>query len=578
MGSPDDNGGRVMTRSAHQGSDAQETEWQFEAADLDNVDRWLRDQPTSAALTFKHTKDVVQRDTYLDTEAWEFHRANFSLRIRRAGDRIEATLKALNTARGALQTRREISQPLAGDDIDLLKGDGPVCERLHLLAGARAIVPLFDIETHRRTFVAEAGGMTVAELALDDSRIERKGQVLGHLTRVEVECATNQGPSPLLHSFVDALAETLDLQPALLSKFAAGLSFSGLVPEPPVGFDGDAGTPEDDAFVFALKVLRRFFAEMLSHEPGTRIGEDSEELHHMRVAVRRLRAALSMFREALTPEFEEIRSELGWLGRSLGEVRDLDVQAESLQEQRAGASWAESNALGELLQVLTGRRSTARARLIETLESDRYGALLLRLESVLSSDAEALMAGVTVREFVAPILRARHRKFKDKAEALTPESEPAAFHAARIAGKRLRYSTEFSRVVYGKPAERLAAALAEVQDLLGAYQDASVTIDWLRNLAREHGRELMPETLLFMGELSSQQRRHQLDLRDTWPRAFDKVQERWRRLRKQIDRDEPDRHEDEPMEDGAPADLPPEHRRFAGGPLALLRRRRHSPY
>ena len=568
-----------MTTHSYPGTDSNEIEWQFEADDLDRVERWLRGQPRTAALRFVPAKDAVQRDAYFDTEAWDFHRAKFSLRVRRSASRSEVTLKALGSSAAGLQTRREISQPLPEGEADIAHQYGPVSERLRLLAADRELRPLFEVETHRRTFRAEEEGVPVAELALDDTRIERDGGVVGHLTRVEVESIGNAARSPLLQSFVAALAEAMELRPANSSKFEVGLECAGLQPEALLSFEKTSASPEDDASDFALSVLRRFFAELVAHEAGTRLGEDPEELHDMRVAVRRLRAALSMFEDALPDEFREIREDLGWLGRSLGEVRDLDVQLMTFQERRASASWSESNALGELIQVLEGSRTEARVNLIETLESERYGALLLRMESALASGAESLAVGVPVRQFVAPILKQRYRRFKDDAEALTPESEPASFHAVRIRGKRLRYSVEFSRPIYGKPAERLAEAVAAVQGLLGDYQDSSVTIEWLRGLTRDRGSTLAPETLLFMGELIGQQRERQRELRLQWPSAFEKVRERWRRLRKDIGRDEPDEAlgvtEDA---DDLGVGVEPSASRFRGGPLALLRRRHHTSY
>ena len=80
----------------------------------------------------------------------------------------------------------------------------------------------------------------------------------------------------------------------------------------------------------AFAVLRRQLAVVRAKEPGTRLGEDPEELHDMRVATRRLRAALSMFEAVLPVRAQVFREELGWLARLLGTVRDLDVQLEGL--------------------------------------------------------------------------------------------------------------------------------------------------------------------------------------------------------------------------------------------------------
>ena len=82
--------------------------------------------------------------------------------------------------------------------------------------------------------------------------------------------------------------------------------------------------------MLAFAVLRRQLAVVRAKEPGTRLGEDPEELHDMRVATRRLRAALSLFEAVLPVRAQVFREELGWLARLLGSVRDLDVQLEGL--------------------------------------------------------------------------------------------------------------------------------------------------------------------------------------------------------------------------------------------------------
>ena len=99
--------------------------------------------------------------------------------------------------------------------------------------------------------------------------------------------------------------------------------------------------PELNLGELAYAVLRRQLAVLRAKEPGTRLGEDPEELHDMRVATRRLRAALDLFAEVLPIRSRNFRGELGWLAGVLGAVRDLDVQLEAQAAMvRAGARGA----------------------------------------------------------------------------------------------------------------------------------------------------------------------------------------------------------------------------------------------
>ena len=75
--------------------DEQEREYQFDCADLDAVERWIRGQPEHAQLSFRAEPQKMQHDTYMDTQDWAVNRAGFTLRVRRKGESSEATLKSM---------------------------------------------------------------------------------------------------------------------------------------------------------------------------------------------------------------------------------------------------------------------------------------------------------------------------------------------------------------------------------------------------------------------------------------------------------------------------------------------------
>jgi CHAD domain-containing protein len=167
-----------------------------------------------------------------------------------------------------------------------------------------------------------------------------------------------------------------------LSKFEAGLLAAGQeIPGSP-----DLGpvtvTESSTMGELAFAVLRRQLAVLRDKEPGTRLGEDAEELHDMRVATRRLRAALSLFADVLPVRAQAFREELGWLGRLLGTVRDLDVQQEGLADMAAAtAGWSaglrpdDHDPLGELAALLERDREAARAEMLAGLDSVRWDRL-----------------------------------------------------------------------------------------------------------------------------------------------------------------------------------------------------------
>jgi len=227
-------------------------------------------------------------------------------------------------------------------------------------------------------------------------------------------------------------------------------------------------------------MLRRAFAAFLAREPGTRLGEDSEALHQMRVATRRLRAIGSVFAPALPPEMPELREELRWIAGALGEVRDLDVQLEELAALQHNADWDEGTALGPLVAIVRDAHGEARRRLITALDGGRYRALVERLTAVLTRGTPQPPAPTvptgdrateTVAAFAVAVLRSRYRRFRRDGARLGPESPAVEYHAARVRAKRLRYALEQFAELYGRDARRMVDRTRAVQDLLGEHQE-----------------------------------------------------------------------------------------------------------
>jgi CHAD domain-containing protein len=532
-----------------------ERELQFEAPDLAAVAAWIEAQPPHAAIAIEAADHRSQHDTYFDTTDWAVYRAGYALRLRRLPEGGEATLKALTDSAEGAQQRREINEKTSAPEAGWSTEAGPVTDRVRLITGGRAVEALFDVETDRRNYRLSRDGAALATLSLDESAVLREGQVLCRLQRVEVE-EEREGGIEGVQILVDALARARGLERAATSKFAAGLQCAGLDPKAALDFGPTTLREDATAGAYALAVLRRYTRDFLRHEPGTRLGEDPEELHDMRVAIRRLRAAMATFEPVLPPRFQTFRHDLQAAGLSLGLVRDLDVQIDWLTGVKQTSDWDGATALGPLFEVLAERRAAARQELLATLDSEGYLALVQSLTEALRAGEEVPGdAEEPVRPFALKVLKKRYRGFKKEGEGLTETSEAPLYHAARIRGKRLRYAVEALQPLFGRPGARLAAAMTGVQDLLGEHQDCSVAIAWLRETATERGPSFPPATLLRMGELIEQRRARMGALRAGWPDALAEVKKRRRRLRKSM------RQGHKPVEDPEEPPSPPPPRR-----------------
>jgi triphosphatase len=530
-------------------ADQQEIEWQLDAVDLRPVLRWLErfDDPATTPVPGVRVvpgESGTQIDRYLDTDDWRFHRAGYTLRMRRKGRRkAEFTLKALDSAGPGPRRRREITEVADADSPGaVLDAPGSVGTRVRAVAGTRPLHELFQVRTHRRTFDFTGAEGPIGQLALDETTIRSsEGGPPARLRRVEVEvpAVAESAAAPIVESMRTACA----LQPGALSKFELGMLSAGLTGPPEPDFGSTEMNPSMSLGEVAFAVLRRQFAELVSQESGTRLGDDPEALHDMRVASRRLRAALSLFRMALPVRLNRLRDELGWVGGALGAVRDLDVQLEELDGWLTDLPESDRGPLAALRSLLEEQRGAARAELLAVLDSPRY-------ERLVRSFGQALRAGPLRRSAVsrAPALAAapdlvgkRFRSVRKAGKALDETSSPTEYHTLRKRAKRFRYALEFVADVYPDRTKRLVKRLVAVQDILGDHQDANVAVQRLRALVTDRGRDLPPQTVFAMGEIAERYAREMERLRGEFPDAYRRLTGKaWKAFRREMEAERPE--------------------------------------
>jgi triphosphatase len=520
-----------------------ETEWQFDAIDVRPVERWLSALPNGPGRpTVESGASSTIVDTYLDTEDWRLHRAGYSLRIRRKEGRSEATLKSLAEAKDGLRHRTEFTEPLAGRDVAALaNASGPVGVRARLAAGTKPLAPLFEVRTRRHEYRLALDGTPAGEVAVDRTTIPQGDHnEPARLRRVEVEVPGSAVPD--VAPFVDSLRSACALQPAALSKYQAGLLASGLKPVAAPDLGVEDVDPSGSVGEAAFAVLRRHFEALLANEPGTRIGDDAEDLHDMRVATRRLRAALSIFAGVLPVRFARYRDELGWVADELGAVRDLDVQLEQLDDWMRQSTQEDAAALAPLRGLLDVQRVDARHRMLTALDSGRYERLVAGFAGALRRGP--LRTSVASRQAalgVAPdLIVDRYRRIRKAGRKALRSPSPPALHQLRIRGKRLRYALEFLSPLYPAEASPLVKRLVKLQDILGLHQDADVAVGRLRSLVAEHGSALEPATVFAMGIVARRYGEQQEQLRERFPKAYKSLSgKRWKALQRETERRRP---------------------------------------
>jgi CHAD domain-containing protein len=263
-------------------------------------------------------------------------------------------------------------------------------------------------------------------------------------------------------------------------------------------------------------------------------------VHRLRSASRRLRSELGAF-EGLVEEHwrEQVESELKWLTGLLGEVRDLDILLGRLREnaRELGLIEVDRNSLAPLFTSVEARGVQTRQRVADSLQSDRFRALVETLDRGSLRPPLAKAAALPCRVVLPAAAKAAWRRLKKSAKDLRNDNPPEEFHEARKRAKRCRYTAELIAPFLGPRAPRAAnefiRLLARVQDSLGEHQDALITASELEIALAEHADDsnLVRDASALLGAQRKQARAARARFFKFWSRLDHKKLRRWMRPR-----------------------------------------------
>jgi len=261
--------------------------------------------------------------------------------------------------------------------------------------------------------------------------------------------------------------------------------------EPAPSLALDAGDPMAEA---VRRVLRRQFEVMLANESGSRVGDDIDHVHDMRVAVRRMRAAFRLFGDFYQPRaIKRFQKDLRETGRALGSVRDLDVFNREAMRYLRHQPKRHRRGLDPLLAHWHEQRESARLALIAHLDGRRYHRFVkdfgefvktpgAGVEPVSTEEPKRLL----VRDVLSSTAWQRYETIWAYDRVL--DNAPATtLHALRIDCKYLRYTLEFFEGILGPGAPWLIQEVIAVQDHLGDIQDAEVAKAILDDFIAQQG-------------------------------------------------------------------------------------------
>ena len=228
----------------------------------------------------------------------------------------------------------------------------------------------------------------------------------------------------------------------------------------------------------------------------------------MRVAARRLDTSLGLFEAYLPKAISRQRPAWKALVRTLGAVRDLDVQLGELDRFAAELSEIDRQRLSPLRSRLDAERQHARASMLAALDRDSTRRLVERLRSALfKPNRMAVKRNNPIAALVAPrLIRRSFKKLRRSAEEADRHMNSAAYHDVRRRTKRLRYALESFEGFYGESAGELLQSIRRLQNRLGSHQDASVAADRFRAMVGTRTCKMPGETVFLMGVFTERQR------------------------------------------------------------------------
>jgi CHAD domain-containing protein len=249
--------------------------------------------------------------------------------------------------------------------------------------------------------------------------------------------------------------------------------------------------PDDSLADAGRKVWLYHFAIMMSHEKGTMLGNDIEELHDMRVATRRMRSAFDIFMPAFSLKLmKRYLKGLRSVGQALGQVRDMDVLLEYAQTYQGKMDEASRPGLEPLLNAWRDLIEKKRIKLIEHLQSEAYHRFTKEFNYFVQAPMDSTYPGNIgaeasnrIRDIVPVLVYSRYAAVRAY-EAILPTASVTQLHALRIEFKKFRYALEYFREILGDTAGETIIELKNYQDHLGELHDADVACQLVGNFLK----------------------------------------------------------------------------------------------
>lgn len=402
--------------------------------------------------------------------------------VRRADQLLLRSGKQLTMLLGAGQVMSQDASPKHRfvNELD----DGPVKSALQHAPRLRSLLSAGSgTISHRDLSVTDDDDKTLARARLTTLFPEGDGQAI---TITDLQPLRGYGKAmDQLRAHLEAAADSAPNRSADL----AAMLFPDQVrydakPDVAIAMDDTAGHTANRIIAAYLQVARQ-------NEAGIIADHDTEFLHDYRVALRKVRSVLSLFKgaysEERTAEFKRIASELM---APTGRLRDLDVYLLAQDDYFAMLPETLHEGLGLMFGMLRKERRKTHRRLSARLVSDEYDSTMRAFMAAFADPDGAGRgpeAGTGIGDFGSRLIWKRYRKVCRLARTITADTPDEQVHELRILCKKLRYLMEFFAPLYPAAAVKpILKPLKRLQDNLGLFNDYSVQQTFLQDFLDRH--------------------------------------------------------------------------------------------
>lgn len=252
-------------------------------------------------------------------------------------------------------------------------------------------------------------------------------------------------------------------------------------PKPEVAMTGD-----ETAFEAAIDIIRAFLDVARRTEAGVIADHDTEYLHDYRVALRKIRSVISLFKGVFSDhETARLKETFSDLMAPTGRLRDLDVYLLERDTYFELVPPTMHDGLTAMFDMFAKERNSVQRAVAKRLGSADYAKQMEKLQAQFA-DPKKLKHGpkadLPAHEYACALIWKRYRKVCKIARSIDDQTPDEEVHELRISCKKLRYLMEFFAPLFdAKAIKGLIKPLKVLQDNLGLFNDYSVQQESLQD-------------------------------------------------------------------------------------------------